>query len=93
MLFVEAYYALLGCAFFLGVAKGFRTVYWTLVIPDYVPIERLAAASGMQSTFNSLFMWVGGSFIGKQIDAFITSTSFYFWHYYFRICQGYIGFL
>ncbi|KRT81779.1 membrane transporter [Oryctes borbonicus] len=64
LLCFEAYYALLACAFFLGIAKGFRTVYWSLVIPDYVPIERLAAAAGMQSTFNSIFMWVGGSFLG-----------------------------
>ncbi|GJQ72073.1 hypothetical protein Trydic_g3170 [Trypoxylus dichotomus] len=64
LLFFDDYYVLLGGAFFLGVAKGFRTVYWTLVIPDYVPIERLAAAAGMQSTFNSIFMWAGGSFLG-----------------------------
>ncbi|KAK9752906.1 hypothetical protein QE152_g3907 [Popillia japonica] len=58
------YYYLLGCAAFLGLAKGFRTVYWSLVIPNYVPIERLAAALGLYSTLNGTFIWIGGPFLG-----------------------------
>ncbi|XP_049808566.1 uncharacterized protein LOC126251895 isoform X3 [Schistocerca nitens] len=40
----------------LGVAKGFRTVYMTIVIPNYVPIERLASANGLQMVVNSFFI-------------------------------------
>lgn len=40
----------------LGVAKGFRTVYMTIVIPNYVPIERLASANGLQMVVNSIFI-------------------------------------
>ncbi|GLH16459.1 Uncharacterized protein GBIM_20726 [Gryllus bimaculatus] len=40
----------------LGVAKGFRTVYMALVIPSYVPLHRLASASGIQSVVNCVFI-------------------------------------
>ncbi|KAI4456815.1 monocarboxylate transporter [Holotrichia oblita] len=72
LLFTTAYYGLLCCAVFLGIAKGFRSVYWSLVIPEHVPIERLAAALGMQSTFNSILMWVGGSIIVHQYFVMVT---------------------
>lgn len=65
LLLTDNYYGLLACAGFLGLAKGFRMVYWALVMPDNVPIERLAAASGLQSTVNSFFVWTGGPFLGN----------------------------
>ncbi|GJQ75165.1 hypothetical protein Trydic_g9769 [Trypoxylus dichotomus] len=69
LLLTDNYYALLGCAGFLGLAKGFRMVYWALVMPTNVPIERLASASGLQSTVNSFFVWLGGPFLGFVRDA------------------------
>jgi hypothetical protein len=48
----------------LGVAKGVRTVYMTIVIPSYVPIERLAAASGIQMVVNGMLLMAFGPLIG-----------------------------
>nr|CAD7263976.1 unnamed protein product [Timema shepardi] len=51
----------------LGVAKGVRTVYMALVIPSYVPIERLAAASGLQMVVNGVFLLVFGPFLAEEL--------------------------
>ncbi|XP_022901448.2 monocarboxylate transporter 14-like isoform X1 [Onthophagus taurus] len=64
LLWTNDYYPLLCVAIGLGVAKGVRTVYWSLVIPSYVPIERLAAALGIQMTVNGICIWIGGPVIG-----------------------------
>ncbi|KAI4463679.1 monocarboxylate transporter [Holotrichia oblita] len=70
------------CAAFLGLAKGFRTVYWSLVIPNYVPIERLAAALGLYSTLNGTFIWIGGPFlaigIGMGMSSYLLAINSYF---------------
>jgi hypothetical protein len=49
----------------LGVAKGVRTVYMTIVIPSYVPIERLAAAAGIQMVVNGMLLMGFGPLIGE----------------------------
>lgn len=54
-------------AVFLGIAKGFRTVYMTLLVPSYVPIEKLANASGMQMAGNGLALLIGGPLLGTWI--------------------------
>lgn len=60
--------ALLGVSVGLGIAKGVRTVYMTLVIPNYVPIERLASASGLQMMVNGLLILAGGPVLGKLLN-------------------------
>ena len=65
LLLFTRYGYLLGVAVFLGLAKGVRTVYWSLVIPTHVPIERLASALGLQYTVNGIFIWIGGPFLGS----------------------------
>lgn len=50
----------------LGIAKGIRTVYMNLVIPSYVPLERLASASGIQMLANGIFLISFGPLIGKS---------------------------
>lgn len=65
---VEGYTQLLYVAVALGIAKGVRTVYMSLVIPSYVPIERLANASGLQMVVNGLFIFLGGPALGKLIN-------------------------
>ncbi|KAJ9599803.1 hypothetical protein L9F63_026348, partial [Diploptera punctata] len=60
LIFSESFNAVLTVAVALGVAKGVRTVYMTIVIPNYVPIERLAAASGIQMVTNGLLLIVFG---------------------------------
>lgn len=48
----------------LGIAKGIRTVYVPLVLPDYFPIERLPSASGLQMVANGLTFLLAASLMG-----------------------------
>jgi MFS family permease len=59
---------LLGVALGLGIAKGVRTVYMRLVVPAYVPIEKLASASGLQMMVNGFCILLGGPVIGMIRD-------------------------
>lgn len=68
LLAFSEYSHLLGVGVALGIAKGIRTVYWTLVIPAYVPIEKLAAASGIQMVVNGIFIILGGPVLGVIRD-------------------------
>lgn len=52
----------------LGIARGIRTVYMNVIIPDHVPIERLASASGLQMVANGIFLLLFGSIIGVMRD-------------------------
>lgn len=52
----------------LGAAKGVRTVYMQLVIPAHVPIERLAAAAGLQMVVNGAVIMVLGPLMGAIRD-------------------------
>lgn len=54
----------IGVALAIGVAKGVRTVYWTLVLPDYVPLKMLPSATGMHMVLNGLFLLLGGPILG-----------------------------
>lgn len=49
----------------LGVAKGIRIVYFPLVIPTYVPIERFACANGIQMVINGFALITIGPAVGK----------------------------
>ncbi|KAJ9587656.1 hypothetical protein L9F63_018908 [Diploptera punctata] len=68
LIFSESFNAVLTVAVALGVAKGVRTVYMTIVIPNYVPIERLAAASGIQMVTNGLLLIIFGPLTGVIRD-------------------------
>lgn len=77
---VEGYSNLIYVAVALGIAKGVRTVYMGLVIPSYVPIDKLANASGLQMLVNGIFILIGGPIMGK----------FYFYSLFFAFiltCQ------
>lgn len=62
---------MIAVAVFLGLAKGFRTVFMSLLIPNYVPIEKLASASGIQMVVNGVIIMFGGPLLGMNIN-FIT---------------------
>nr|CAD7458210.1 unnamed protein product [Timema tahoe] len=64
LIFFTAFESVLIVAIALGIAKGVRTVYMSLVIPNYVPIERLASASGLQMVANGIIFMMFGPFIG-----------------------------
>lgn len=53
----------------LGMAKGIRTVYMILVIPNHVAINKLASASGIRMVANGLVLLCLGPVVGKYIAA------------------------
>lgn len=61
---VGTYTGMLIVGILLGIAKGIRTVYMSLVIPDYIPIERLASASGIQMVTNGVILMGAGPLLG-----------------------------
>lgn len=67
LLFAKSFNELLFVAMGLGIAKGVRSVYMSLVVPSYIPLERLAAASGIQMVANGIIILSMGSFVGKKI--------------------------
>lgn len=81
----------MGVAGGLGIAKGIRTVYMSLVIPTYVPLEKLASASGLQMMINGMCILLGGPVIGLIRDVtgnynmciivlnFVTLTTIIIW--------------
>lgn len=62
--FVSTYTGMLIVGILLGSAKGIRTVYMSLVIPEYIPIERLANASGIQMVTNGIILMGAGPLLG-----------------------------
>lgn len=60
----SSFKALLCVGVGLGVAKGVRIVYMVLVIPSYAPLERLAAAQGLQMVVNGIIIAIGGPMLG-----------------------------
>lgn len=63
----NTYVVVIGVALIIGVAKGTKAVFQTLIIPDYVSLERLPAAYGMQMVCNGILSIIIGPFIGKEI--------------------------
>lgn len=60
-----------GC---MGAAKGIRTVYMILVIPNHVTINKLASASGIRMVANGLVLLFLGPVVGElRIYSFIHS--------------------
>lgn len=66
LLFASSYHQILIVAMGLGLAKGVRSVYMSLVVPSYIPLDRLAAASGIQMVANGVIILSMGSFVGKH---------------------------
>lgn len=51
-------------AVIIGAGKGLRTIFMALVIPSYVPLERLPAASGLQLATSGLLFIILGPVVG-----------------------------
>lgn len=60
----RSYAVILGCFVWIGLCKGVRTIFWPLIIPGYVPLNRLPGASGLQLLISGLFTLMGGPFVG-----------------------------
>ncbi|XP_066147298.1 monocarboxylate transporter 9 isoform X3 [Euwallacea fornicatus] len=56
-------------AVIIGAGKGLRTIFIALVIPSYVPLERLPAASGLQLATSGLLFIILGPVVGWIRDA------------------------
>lgn len=54
----------------IGFAKGSRSVFMSLVVPSYVPIERLAHATGIQIFVNGVIIGALSPVLGKLIVKF-----------------------
>lgn len=65
MLVTTSFTGMLFVSLAIGVTKGIRTVYMNIVIPSYVPLERLPFASGIQMFFNGIVIITLGSLLGK----------------------------
>lgn len=52
----------------LGLGKGIRTVYWVIVLPDYVPINKFPSAAAIQSLINGILLAASGPVIGAIIS-------------------------
>ncbi|XP_022209140.2 uncharacterized protein LOC111065335 [Drosophila obscura] len=69
-------YTLILCSFvWIGLCKGVRTIFWPLIIPGYVPLNRLPGASGLQLLISGLFTLICGPFVGLVRDRFDYSVT------------------
>ncbi|CAL7935057.1 unnamed protein product [Xylocopa violacea] len=68
----STYTVVIGVSLLIGVAKGTKAVFQTLIIPDYVPLERLPAAYGMQMVCNGILSIAIGPFIGLVHDVMMS---------------------
>lgn len=75
LLAVGTYAELLAVAAAMGAAKGVRTVYMILVIPDNVPIERLPSAGGIRMVANACVLLVLGPFVGEFAHSWIAEPN------------------
>ncbi|KPJ01864.1 Monocarboxylate transporter 9 [Papilio xuthus] len=69
MLVTTSFTGMLFVSLAIGVTKGVRTVYMNIVIPSYVPLERLPFASGIQMFFNGIVIITLGSLLGRMREA------------------------
>nr|XP_012138463.1 PREDICTED: uncharacterized protein LOC100881709 [Megachile rotundata] len=68
LIFTKGFISVISVAVGLGIAKGFRSVYMSLVIPSYVPIHRLPNASGIQMIVNGVILLSAGPMLGVMRD-------------------------
>ncbi|EDW65804.1 uncharacterized protein [Drosophila virilis] len=62
------FYVMVAIFLWLGLNKAFRTVFWSLIIPSYVPLKRLPAAAGLQLLMSGTFSMAFGPVIGLIRD-------------------------
>lgn len=71
----SSYNVVLATFLLIGFGKGFRTIFSPLIIPSYVPLRRLPAASGLQLIFNTFFSLLMGPVLGKSTEQQAMATS------------------
>ncbi|XP_073834415.1 uncharacterized protein [Musca autumnalis] len=76
--FTDSYNVVLGLFMLIGFGKGLRTIFSPLIIPSYVPLKRLPAATGLQLIFNSIVSFSLGPVLGTITDQFGYKTTIHF---------------
>ncbi|XP_017088166.2 uncharacterized protein [Drosophila bipectinata] len=71
----RSYSMILASFVWIGLCKGIRTIFWPLIIPGYVPLNRLPGASGLQLLISGIFTLVGGPFVGLVRDRYDYSVT------------------
>ncbi|XP_005186886.2 monocarboxylate transporter 7 [Musca domestica] len=66
--FPTTFHAMVAIFLWLGLSKGFRTVFWSLILPGYVPLKRLPAAVGLQRLMSGIFSMACGPIVGLIRD-------------------------
>ncbi|XP_058985815.1 monocarboxylate transporter 6-like isoform X2 [Musca domestica] len=66
----SSYNVILAVFILVGFGKGFRIIFSPLIIPSYVPLKRLPAASGLQLIFSSITSFTLGPLLGMITDSF-----------------------
>ncbi|XP_075154472.1 uncharacterized protein LOC142228058 [Haematobia irritans] len=66
----DSYAMLLGVFVLIGLGKGLRTIFAVLIIPSYVPLKRLPAASGLQLICTSIVSFTLGPLLGIITDSY-----------------------
>ncbi|XP_073834417.1 uncharacterized protein [Musca autumnalis] len=66
----DSYYLVLVIFILIGFGKGLRMILAPLLVPSYVPLNRLAAATGLQLVFNSFVSFTVGPLLGTITDQF-----------------------
>ena len=51
----------------LGLTKGIRSVYTTLILPSYVPLSKLPSATGLQMVANGVMLGICAPALGKLV--------------------------
>ncbi|KYN13877.1 Monocarboxylate transporter 1 [Trachymyrmex cornetzi] len=68
LLFANDFSSMVAVAIGLGAAKGIRSVYMALVVPSYVPLQKLPNASGIQMLTNGMILMSAGPMLGVIRD-------------------------
>lgn len=75
LVYASSFTAMIVMAIGIGFAKGFRSVFMSLIVPSYIPIDRLASATGIQMVVNGIVLMVLGPLIGtvfnRRIHAYL----------------------
>lgn len=74
----DSYRVTLALFVLIGFGRGFRTIFSSLIIPSYVPLKRLPAATGLQLVCNTLFTLAVGPILGVITDATSYTVTIHF---------------
>ncbi|KAK0091864.1 hypothetical protein PV326_002596 [Microctonus aethiopoides] len=64
LIFCTGFIPVIIMAIGIGFAKGFRSVFTSLIVPSYIPLERLADATGIQTVVNGIILMALGPLMG-----------------------------